>query len=301
MAEHGRWRKLAVTSLLALAALSFIWWHQRQASGWRTPDLSQPLPSLGADLWFIDVPALSRRGPSRLVVLRLAKNSRLVPYHSDTLALPSQPQAIEAWAARLGAPVVFNSGQFDPQMQYLGLLKSRGRWLSAQRQGTFMGLLVSGPLSLRAQRQGLHSRIVDLAAPPWRDVPLQSVVDGWDNVVQSMMLVDDAAQVRVRRSELAACRTVVAQDRQGRLLLVFTEGAVTLHELARWLAKSPLQIERAMNLDGGFESQLALRTPELQLTLYGQYGGGRVLQGAPMVHVPLPAVIAVEPGGALPR
>jgi hypothetical protein len=52
-----------------------------------------------------------------------------------------------------------------------------------------------------------------------------------------------------------------------------------------------------MNLDGGIESQVAIRTPELELALYGQYGTGTtVFEGAPgQIRYPLPAVIAVHP------
>jgi hypothetical protein len=264
--------------------------------GWQASTRACRLPSIDSDLFFLKVPHLVRRGPDRLVVLRLGLRSRLVPHRLE----PGpdgfiQPRSIEAWAAHLGAPVVVNSGQFDANLQYLGLLKSRGAWLSAQRKPAFLGLLVSGPLALRAASAGPQSKILDLAAPPYRDQPMQAIVDGYQNVVQSMMLVDEAAQVRVRKSELAACRTVIAEDRSGHLLILATEGAVTLHELAGWLSQSELQVVRAMNLDGGRESQLAIRTPELSLTLYGQYGtGAPILQPAKMVHVPLPTVIAVE-------
>jgi hypothetical protein len=52
-----------------------------------------------------------------------------------------------------------------------------------------------------------------------------------------------------------------------------------------------------MNLDGGLESQLAINTPELSLTLLGQYGTEQSVfeARAGMVRYPLPAVVAVQP------
>ncbi|RZL00369.1 MAG: hypothetical protein EOO62_24025, partial [Hymenobacter sp.] len=73
-------------------------------------------------------------------------------------------------------------------------------------------LLVSAP---RAGGQAGH--IVDLGLPT-HDAAA-AIAQAHDNVVQSMMLLDDTAQVRVRKSELAACRTVVAQDGHDRLLV----------------------------------------------------------------------------------
>src|SRR5262249_28072720 len=144
----------------------------------------------------------------------------------------------------------------------------------------WMGLLVSGPMD----PQGPWGRIVDLEQTD------ANVVQHYKNVVQSMMLVDEGARVRVRTSDLAACRTVVAEDRRGRLLIIATEGAITLHDMAAWLPNSGLGVVRAMNLDGGIESQLAISTPELTLTLYGQYGTeSTVFEARQMVRYPLPA------------
>ena len=72
---------------------------------------------------------------------------------------------------------------------------------------------------------------------------------------------------------------------------------MTLADLARWLPKTSLGIVRAMNMDGGIESQLAIRTPELELALFGQYGTGTtVFDGGPgQIRYPLPAVIAMRP------
>jgi uncharacterized protein YigE (DUF2233 family) len=54
-----------------------------------------------------------------------------------------------------------------------------------------------------------------------------------------------------------ARRTVVAQDRSGRILmLVAPRGFFSLHALAKWLAESDLDVDIALNLDGGTSSGL---------------------------------------------
>ncbi|MEO1174859.1 MAG: phosphodiester glycosidase family protein, partial [Myxococcota bacterium] len=125
------------------------------------------------------------------------------------------------------------------------------------------------------------------------------VAEGYGNVVQSMMLVDTESGVRVRDTNRTACRTVVAQDYQGRLLVILTEGAVTLADFGRWLTEqTPLGIVRAMNLDGGLESQLALETDGAALTVYGQYGTGTFDATAGPLRRRLPAVIGIRPVSA---
>ena len=47
-------------------------------------------------------------------------------------------------------------------------------------------------------------------------------------------------------------RTIVAQDREGNILLIFTKGNYfTLHEMMNYLLMSNLNIDAALNLDGG--------------------------------------------------
>ena len=260
-----------------------------RSRGWGPQGQSTALSQLGAEVLFFTVPEIVSRGPPRLVVVRFYSPVQLVPFHYASTGLGA-PLPVAAWADRLGAQVVFNAGQFDQDRQHLGWLKGQDVWLSIRRKRDWMGLLVSGPLT-----PGPWAQVVDLQLSD------PQVVDSYAHVLQSMMLVDDAAQVRVRRSARAACRTVIAQDAHGRLLVVATEGAVTLWQLAAWLPISGLEVVRAMNLDGGVESQLAIRTPELKLDLYGQYGVDPTLPGRRwMTRAPLPAVVGVWPAAAQP-
>jgi hypothetical protein len=256
-----------------------------------TQALGQPtmLPSVGAELFHLDASPIVRRGSNRALVMRFSGPVEFTPYHFKRDGL-SGPKTIEEWAVHLNAPVVFNAGQFDEKLDHLGWLKRDGEWLAPAKKEPWKGLLVSGPLD-----GAVWGRIVDL------DNVEPAVVERYRHVVQSMMLLDSEHKVRVRDSDLTACRTVLAEDQRGRIMIILTEGATTLGDLARWLPKTPLGVVRAMNLDGGIESQLAVMTPELKLAVYGQIGTGATdFSAAPgFIRYPLPAVVAVRvgPGG----
>jgi hypothetical protein len=110
------------------------------------------------------------------------------------------------------------------------------------------------------------------------------------------MLLDREGKKRVRRSDWHANRTVVATDRSGRLLIVRTEGAYTLWELAEWLAGSRLGVRQAMSLDGGFESQMCVRAGAVNYLSFGRWSvdnrGDRSLEG---VRAKLPAAVGLFP------
>lgn len=279
-------RRHLLAGALAVTGIASILLWRTLRSGTPTLDAGHYiLEGLPAELFFLDASGITERGPSRVIVVRLDGGLALVPHHFRDENL-SAPMPIDDWARHLGAPFVFNAGLFNTTLNHLGWLKAHGRWLAPERHARFGGLLLSGP-----HGDAAWARIVDL------EQAAADSIDRYDHAIQSMMLFDDRGILRVRDTEKAASRTVVAEDAFGRILILHVEGAVTLAALARWLLQQPLQLVRALNLDGGIEAQLAIRTPSLELTVFGQHGTGTTLPipAADALRYPLPAVIAVVP------
>ncbi|MEL6338770.1 MAG: phosphodiester glycosidase family protein [Myxococcota bacterium] len=280
------WSKRSTAfALFAVAVIVFASFYVLRP-GWHVDTLADvtPIPSLNAELLVLDASEIVERGPGRVVALRFHSPVEMIPYHFRDAGL-SDAATIDDWRRELDVPVVINAGQYDEHGDHLGWLKGRGQWLSRAFREQWKALLVSGPAE-----GALWTGIVDLE----RSKP--DVVEKYDHVVQSMMLVDRVDGVRVRDTDRTACRTAIAQDTEGRVLLIVTEGAVTLARFARWLTSSGLDVVRAMNLDGGLESQFALETEEASLRLYGQYGSGTEVfdAGAGPLRRSLPAVIGVR-------
>ena len=106
------------------------------------------------------------------------------------------------------------------------------------------------------------------------------------------MLFDRTGTLRIRRTSQTANRTVVAEDRDGRLLVITTEGAYTLHEFASLLRALPLRITQAMSMDGGEEAMLCVKVGRFRYASFGRWDG-EPDPGGESDRAPLPAVIAV--------
>ncbi len=77
-------------------------------------------------------------------------------------------------------------------------------------------------------------------------------------------------------------RTAIAQDRDGRVvIIVCPQGAFTLRGLAIYLLGSNLELDVALNLDGGASTGLSLRLGKERLEIPGL--------------LPVPAVITISP------
>jgi len=65
-----------------------------------------------------------------------------------------------------------------------------------------------------------------------------------------------------RENHVQARRTVIAQDRNGRILfIVAPQGYFTLHQLSVYLTESDLNLDIAVNLDGGGSTGLLVADP----------------------------------------
>ena len=203
----------------------------------------------------------------RLTIVRLDPAIVYFRVHYD----PTAPQPVSGWAERLHHPLlVINGGYFTPENKTTGLLISNGRVWGIP-YGEFAGMFAvtsSGQVSVR----WLHDRPYD------PDEPLKEALQSFPVLVKPggvMGFPADADDGHPAR------RTVVAQDRQGRILtIVAPRGYLSLHELARFLAESDLDLDVALNLDGGFSTGLWLNgdevTPEVDSL------------------TPVPSVISVE-------
>ena len=227
-----------------------------------------------------------RRGSSAIAVLRLDPERIRLRVRHYTQLPERRPLDVVEWQRRTGALAVFNAGQFYPDLRYMGLLASGGRWLSSRPHPEFQALLVADPVR---DDEGASARVLDLtgrrASPdslPWREV------------AQSYMLFDTSGATRVRRSERIANRTAVAEDRDGHLLVLVTEGAYTLADLAYVLQHAPLHLTHAMSMDGGREAELVVTHGEFRYASFGAWTSTDEHPSAPAANVPLPAVVTLE-------
>lgn len=231
-----------------------------------------------------------RLGESSLVFLRIDPNLlQLVPFSHRELAAP-RPLTIEGWArVKPRSLALFNAGLYYPDHRYIGLFVKNGTHWGTGLHPTWKALLLSGGPIGDPDRP--PAKVLDLRH---HDYDLEK--DHYRYAFQSFMLLDKDGRPRVRRTDRLASRTVVAQDVQDRILVIFVPGACTLYELALLLKMSDLKIKAAMCLDGGFESQVFVRAEPGNLVHYGAWVVNEKRQyHSKSLKLPLPAIVAVTP------
>ena len=180
-------------------------------------------------------------GVERLTLVRLAP--QVFTFH--VAYTPGSARLVSEWARQTQAQVVINGGYFTEELLTTGLIVSQGQRYGVS-YGDFAGMfaITEGEVSLRWLRE-------------WPYDPseaLQEAVQSFPVLVKPggvMGFPADADDGRIAR------RSVIAQDRQGRLLFISApRGYLSLHALAVWLTDSDLEIDIALNLDGGTSTGL---------------------------------------------
>ena len=208
-----------------------------------------------------------------------------------------EAESISGWQKRLGAPVVINSSfyQNDPLAPTTPVL-SGGKPLGPKNYRSSHGAFLAEPVN-KGQKL--------FVMRDYNREPVKLEDSGYrEAVVSYPMLLDGAGKVRAKPNpRWRADRSFIAADRQGRIILGTTEGGFfSLNRLGGFLkAAEGLDLERALNLDGGPPACLCVRTKSLEYVALGRYEsndstGREIFFWGPVEVVwPLPGVIALYP------
>ena len=170
-----------------------------------------------------------------------------VLYDSD------RPRRVSDWLATSQAVAAVNGNYFDPQNRALGLVIQDGRVVGGAPYQGFGGTFAVA---------GDEVRVRCNVNEPYYGEPLTYALQNFPMLV----LPGGAPNLEIDDNQRLAPRTAVGQDRAGRILFVVSPGPTfTLTDFGKWLAASDLDLNAALNLDGGMSSGLVLRQGEVNL------------------------------------
>ena len=169
------------------------------------------------------------------------------------VAYRETPQSVEDWQTETNALMVVNGGFFRVENERHipnGLTVLDGQVMGSS-YGSFGGMLAiyEGGAELRWLAQ----------KPYLLGEPLVAGLQSFPVLVKPGGELGFPAE---SEDNVRARRTVIAQDREGRILfLIAPRGQFTLHQLSRYLTESDLNLDIAINLDGGPSSGLMIANP----------------------------------------
>jgi hypothetical protein len=183
---------------------------------------------------------------------------RLEPqYFRFDIAYDEDGLTLDQWQADTGALIVVNGSYFrlEGETYFPNGLTVIDGVPQGSSYGEFGGMFV-------VTETGLDLRW--LAQQPYDpNEPLLAALQSFPILVKPGGELGFPAE---HEDNLTARRTVIAQDQEGRIfLMVAPQGNLTLHQLSAFLADSDLELDIAINLDGGPSSGILLSEPEEEI------------------------------------
>jgi exopolysaccharide biosynthesis protein len=214
----------------------------KQDTGWEKVD---------AALEFRRLPVTVEEHTSEFIMLRLDPAA----YHIRVAYDADHPGRVSQWATAIKPIAIINGGYFDESKRATALVVFDGIVRGSSYEG-FGGMVVvneSGGFELRSLRQHPYDA----------NEALQQAMQSAPMLIQPGGVLSD-----LEADDDRSRRTVIGRDTHGRILLIACDWPVfTLKELASALKTSDLELDAALNLDGGRSTGLFLQTPTLQLTV----------------------------------
>jgi len=195
------------------------------------------------------------------------------------------PHTAGAWCRTAGLSVAINLGMFQSDgRSNVGYLRHAAH-VTNPRWNAYRSVLALNPK--QPSRPPLVWRDLDQSGTTTADL------GGYNLVVQNLRLIaGDRKNIWVA-SEKRWSEAAIAVDSHDRLLFLFSRTPYTMRDFNQFILGLPLDITRAMHVEGGPEASLSIHTAGVNLDLCGSYETGFRPDDSNREQWPIPNVLGV--------
>lgn len=245
----------------------------------------------GLELAVFEAPRRSEAGDSRIRVLRIDPGRFELRLLNATAPGEGQRRTARDWCVRGGLSAAINASMYQEDLlTSVSLMRTRGH--------TNNGHLTKdrSVLAFDPREAGLPPvALIDRECDPY-----DSLSKRYDTLVQSIRMVSCKRANVWSRQPKAWSAAAVGLDAAGRVLFIHVRSPYSTHDLIEMLLELPIDLARAMYVEGGPEAQLFVRGGGREEEFVGSFETG-FLESDSNAHAwPVPNVIGVARKGTAP-
>jgi hypothetical protein len=190
------------------------------------------------------------------------------------------------WCTEFGLIAVINAGMYQTDYRKnVGYLQHGETINNLGWKQTYQALFAFDPRSADQPKAAMF----DLDAPGGKEVHKK-----YKSAVQNLRLIKGKGVNVWGKQEKQWSEAAVAMDAKGRILFLFSRTPLTMWEFNEKIGKLPLEIVRAMHVEGGPEASFSICSPNLALHLNGSFETGFNESDNESHQWPIPNVIGVS-------
>jgi len=199
-------------------------------------------------------------------------------------ALGKRQRTAQQWCTEFGMIAVINAGMFQADhLTHVGYMRSGHYINNARWAKEYNSILLFDPV-----RPGIPiAQIEDSAAD------VSSIRQDYATVIQNIRLIKGEGVNVWKERPRKWSEAAIAIDGKGRILFLFVRSPLSMHDFNAKILTLPLDIKRAMHLEGGPEASLSICTSSTRLDLAGSLETGLLENSGDLGQWTIPNVIGV--------
>ena len=246
----------------------------------------------GMELRFLEAQKEGVQSNSPIAILRIDPSLWDLEVLGTSRTGESSGHTARDWCQRHNLTAAINAGMFETdQKTHLGYLRYREH-VNNNHQNNYQSVAAFDP---RGSAGASRFRIFDLDAP---GVTFQGILKDYASLVQNLRLVKRTAQNQWGQQERRWSEAALGEDRDGRILFIFSRVAFSMHDLNLELLASDIGLVAAQHLEGGPEAQLYLQVGQTKLEMFGSYETSFREDDNNAAAWPVPNILGVRPRAA---
>ena len=249
----------------------------------------------GMELRFLEAQKEGVQSNSPIAILRIDPALWDLEVLGTSRTGESSGHTARDWCQRHNLTAAINAGMFETdQKTHLGYLRYREH-VNNSHQNNYQSVAAFDP---RDSAGASRFRIFDLDAP---GVTFQGILKDYASLVQNLRLVKRTGQNQWGQQQRRWSEAALGEDRDGRILFIFSRVAFSMHDLNQELLASDIGLVAAQHLEGGPEAQLYLQAGQTKLEMFGSYETSFREDDNNAAAWPVPNILGVRPRAAKSR
>ena len=249
----------------------------------------------GMELRFLEAQKEGVQSNSPIAILRIDPALWDLEVLATSRTGESSGHTARDWCQRHNLTAAINAGMFEAdQKTHLGYLRYREH-VNNSHQNNYQSVAAFDP---RDSAVASRFRIFDLDAP---GVTFQGILKDYASLVQNLRLVKRTGQNQWGQQQRRWSEAALGEDRDGRILFIFSRVAFSMHDLNQELLASDIGLVAAQHLEGGPEAQLYLQAGQTKLEMFGSYETSFREDDNNAAAWPVPNILGVRPRAAKSR
>jgi len=194
------------------------------------------------------------------------------------------------WSRRNKLTAAINAGMHLPDMStHVGYMQI-DKTTQGRRAGSYQSMAAFSPRTTGA----VPFRIFDLDET---DTDFDKITKEYAHVVQNLRLIKRPGENRWEQKNRRWNEAALGEDKQGRALLIYSSGLLSMHDFNEMLLSLPIDLVSAQHLEGGREAQLYINHPDYTKELNNSIDPFYLGQNQTLGAWPIPNVIGVSKKG----